>query len=243
MGKHARFSVFWDEGYVRQTQRPLTCLAFILLPLAAYHACTLRYGTDLLAPRDVARLLRYFGATANVLPPLMIVVVLLLQHVVHRHRWRVQPAVLAGMLAESALWVVPLFSLNYLTSRLLLAAGAAPHPAPWLQQVLQALGAGIYEEFIFRLVFLSLMLLLLVDLLELRRDLAAVGAVVLGAILFSLYHFSAGQLTGSAPFPWGHFVFRTLAGIYLGGLYVCRGFGIAVGSHAFWNLCVAWVNA
>ena len=242
MAKRSRPSVFWDEGYVRLTQRPLNCLAFILVPLIVYQAYTLRYGTELLAPRDVARLLRYFGATAGVLPPLLIVVVLLLQHLTHRHPWRIQPTVLGGMLIESVLWVVPLFSLNYFTSRLL-AAGASTRPTAWLQQVLQAVGAGIYEEFLFRLVFISLVLLIFVDVLELRRDVAAVSAVVLGAVLFSLYHFSHAQLTGQTAFAWGHFTFRTLAGVYLGGLYVCRGFGIAVGTHAFWNVCVAWVNS
>ena len=239
----AQGSVFWEEGYLRQTLRPLNCLAFILAPLVIYQAHAMWYGTALLAPRDLARLLRYFGATDWLLPPMLIGVVLLLQHAIHRYPWRVRPAVLGGMLAESALWVVPLFSLNYLTNRLILAAGGTTQPPAWARQVLQAVGAGIYEEFIFRLLFLSLMLVVLVDLLELRKNLAAVAAVLLGAVLFSLYHFSPAQLTGGAPFPWLHFVFRALAGVYLGGLYVCRGYGIAVGTHAFWNICVAWANS
>ena len=229
--------MFWDVGYVRLTQRPLNSLAFILLPLIVYHGYALRYGTELLAPRDLARLLGYFGGTAWILPPLLILVVLALQHVVHRYPWRVHVSALAGMGAESVLWVVPLFSLNYVTGRFLIAATTQPSAA--LRSLLQAIGAGIYEEFIFRLVFLSLSLVILVDLLSLRRDVAAAAAVVLGAVLFSLYHLSGGQLASGGAFPWPQFVFRTLAGVYLGGLYVCRGFGIAVGTHACWNLCVA----
>jgi len=237
MGARSSGSIFWDEGYVRSTQRPLNSLVFILLPLIVYHACALRYGTALLAPRDLARLLGYFGATAWILPPLLILVVLALQHVVHRYPWRVQISALAGMGAESVLWVVPLFSLNYVTGRFLVAATTQPGVA--LRSVLQAVGAGIYEEFIFRLVFLSLSLVILVDLLSLRRDIAAIAAVVAQAVLFSLYHLSDQQVSGGASFPWSPFIFRTLAGVYLGGLYVCRGFGIAVGTHACWNLCVA----
>ncbi|HUU23658.1 MAG TPA: CPBP family intramembrane glutamic endopeptidase [Phycisphaerae bacterium] len=241
MPKRSSSSVFWEEGYVDQTLRPLNSLIFVLIPLAVYHLYTLRYGTELLAPRDVGRLLRYFGATADILPPLLILVVLALQHTIHRYPWRVQPTALAGMLVESVVWVVPLFSLNYFVDRFL-AAGATSQPTWAARQILQALGAGIYEEFIFRLVFISLTLLIFVDLLSLRRDLSALAAVLLGAVLFSLYHLSGDQLTGTASPPWGELAFRTLAGIYLGGLYVCRGFGIAVGTHAFWNVCVAFLG-
>jgi len=241
MAKRPSSSAFWEEGYVRLTQRPLHSLLFILIPLVVYHIYALRHDTELLAPRDVGRLLRYFGATAGVLPPLLILVVLALQHVIHRHPWKVEPIALAGMLIESAVWVLPLFALSHFTGRFL-SAGTATRPASAVRQVLQALGAGIYEEFIFRLVFLSLMLLILVDLLSLRKELAAVAAILLGAMLFSLYHLSRDQLSGVAAFPWGGAIFRALAGAYLGGLYVCRGFGIAAGTHAFWNIWVAFLG-
>ncbi|MGB2819679.1 MAG: CPBP family intramembrane glutamic endopeptidase [Phycisphaerae bacterium] len=238
MSKRSTPSAFWEEGYLRLTQRPLNSLLFILVPLIVYHIYALRYDTELLAPRDVGRLLRYFGATADVLPPLLILVVLALQHLIHKYPWRVQPIALGGMLIESMLWVVPLFALSHFTGRFL-AATAATRPAPAVRQVLQALGAGIYEEFIFRLVFISLTLLVFVDLLGLRKELAAVAGILLGATLFSLYHLSQDQLAGAVAFPWGGVIFRAMAGVYLGGLYVCRGFGIAAGTHAFWNICVA----
>ena len=241
MPKRPSSSAFWEEGYLRQTQRPLNSLLFILVPLVVYHIYALRYDTELLAPRDVGRLLRYFGATAAVLPPLLILVVLALQHLIHKYPWKVQPIALGGMLIESAVWVLPLFTLSHFTGRFLTAA-AATRPASAVRQVLQALGAGIYEEFIFRLVFISLALLIFVDLLSLRKDLAALVAILLGATLFSLYHLSRDQLAGGVAFPWGGVIFRTLAGAYLGGLYVCRGFGIAAGTHAFWNICVAFLG-
>lgn len=62
-------------------------------------------------------------------------------------------------------------------------------------------------------------------------------------MLFSLYHLTGQQLSGKVAFPWAAFIFRMLAGVYLGGLYVCRGFGIAVGTHAVWNLWVAMLKS
>jgi membrane protease YdiL (CAAX protease family) len=242
MPKRSSPSVFWDEGYVRLTLRPLNCLAFIIIPLAVYHVYTWRYGTHLLAPRDVGRLLNYFGATAGFLPPLLVLATLFGQHAAHKYPWRLQITAIAGMPIESVAWVLPMLGLNYLTSRLA-AVDIVTEPSSFMQNVLQALGAGIYEEFIFRLVFISLSMLVLVHLCSLRKDLAAIVAIVAGAVLFSLYHFSGGQSGEAGGFPWAPFIFRTLAGVYLGGLYVFRGFGIAVGTHAVWNVWVALVNS
>jgi membrane protease YdiL (CAAX protease family) len=245
MPKRSSPSVFWEEGYLHLTHRPLNCLVFILPPLAVYQLYALRYGTQLLAPRDLARLLRYFGATAGVLPPLLILVVLLGQHLFHsnpKYPWRIDLGALAGMLVESVLWVLPLLGLSHLIAPLLAAALTGP-PSALTQGVIQGLGAGIYEEFIFRLVLLSVVMAILVDLLGVRRTVGAVVAVLLGAALFSLYHFSRQQVLGELSFPWGVFAFRLLAGVYLGGLYVCRGFGIAVGTHAAWNIWVSFVGS
>lgn len=233
-------SVFWDEGYIRLTQRPLNSLAFILVPLLIYQAYALAYGTQLLAPRDLGRLLRYFGATAGFLPPLLILVVLLAQHILSRYPWRVHPVALGGMVAESLFWVLPVLGLSYFTSPFL---AAAPAISPFARAAVQGLGAAIYEEFIFRLAFIGLLLVLLMHVLELRKERSAVLAIVVTGALFSLYHLTGQQLSGKVAFPWAAFIFRMLAGVYLGGLYVCRGFGIAVGTHAVWNLWVAMLKS
>jgi hypothetical protein len=243
MENRSNSSIFWDRGYIRQARRPLNCLLFIILPLALYQSFALRYGTQLLAPRDLARLLAYFGAGASaaLLPPALIVVVLLVQHFVERAGWTFQPAVLLGMLAESFAWVLPMLALSHFTSQPMAATSPAA-PSHFLRQSLQGLGAGIYEEFLFRLVLAGLILFILAGLLEFRRDVSAVVAIFAQAALFSLYHLSHAQVTGEAAFPWSPFVFRMLAGAYLGGLYVLRGYGITVGTHAVWNIYVAWIN-
>jgi hypothetical protein len=146
------------------------------------------------------------------------------------------------MLAESFAWVLPMLALSHFTSQPMAATSAAA-PSQFVRQTLQGLGAGIYEEFLFRLVLVGLILFILAGLLEFRRDISAIVAIFAQAALFSLYHLSHAQVTGAAPFPWSPFVFRMLAGAYLGGLYVLRGYGITVGTHAVWNFYVAWINA
>ena len=227
------------ETYRWQTHRPLNCLAFILPMLLVFQLAAALYGTSLLAPRDLGRLLRHFGATAVYLPPLFIVLVLLLQHLLQRDRWKVQPQALAGMCGESVGWTLPLIGLSYMTGRLIAQQAAGGQGCETLfQQVALALGAGIYEEFIFRLLLISLAMLLLVDIFGLPETPVAVGAVIISAVLFSLYHFVGLKFAEAAGFPWAEFVFRCLAGAYLGWLYVFRGFGVAVGVHALFDIYV-----
>jgi len=230
------------NSYGQNTHRPLNALAMILPLLLLFQIGTAFYGTDLLAPRDIHRVLQYFGATAAYLPAILVVVVLLVQHAAHRGRWRVQPKVVAGMTGESVLWAVPIVLFSHVTGRPL-AAQSGQNAQGLFEDILQGVGAGIYEEFIFRLVLISLIMLVLVDVAGLRRDVTAILAIAVSAVLFSLYHFSANDFADIAAFPWRAFVFRAIAGVYLGGLVITRGFGVAVGAHSFYNVYVAIVNA
>lgn len=248
MPKTAKAS-YRRDSYLRCTHRPLTCLAFLAPLLVLFQVGAFYYRSHLLAPKHLARALEYFGATAVYLPALLVAAVLLLQHLLRRERWQVRPKVLAGMLAEAILWAIPLIAFNYVA--------ALPHNAhlarapgelsslshyltnlsPELQTVYWAVAAGIYEEFIFRLVLISVVMLIFVDVFGLRRDAVAIAAVIAAAALFSLYHFLE-QITGQGPFPWGIFLFRMTAGVYLGTLFVFRGFAIAVGTHIAYNVYV-----
>lgn len=223
------------ERYSRLTLRPLESLVFISPLLVFFHVGSLTYGTGLLAVRDIDRLLGFFGATAPYLPALLVVAVLIAQHALLRHPWTVHGKVLLGMLAESAVLMLPLMAMSLLagTGRGLLAAGGNEDGA--FQYMLIAVGAGIYEEFLFRLMMISLVMMIFVDVFELNRDIVAVAAVLLSSVVFSAYH-----LTGQTyeVFPWGLFVFRTVAGVYLSGVYILRGFGIAVGAHIIYNLYI-----
>lgn len=231
------------DAYRDHTLRPLNCLLFVLPMLVVFQFGSAMYGSNLLAPRDLYKLLRYFGATAAYLPAMFVAVVLLAQHVLRKDPWELQPKVLAGMLGESIIWMVPLIVMAQLSGRLVAHQALKPGSSMegLFQQVLLAFGAGIYEEFIFRLVFISLVMMIFVDVFMLKRDPTAVAAILIAAIAFSLYHFSPGELSGGA-IPWGGLIFRWLAGVYLGGLYVFRGYGIAVGAHVCYDIYAAVAN-
>ena len=238
--------------YFQLTHRPLNGLVFLLPLLLFFHVglwlSDEREIYSLLAVNHLSRLLQFFlGATASWLPAVAVVAVLLLQHVLRKDRWQFRPGVLLGMVGESAIWMMPLMALAMLVNKMGLPAGAALSATPEvvgtaMQRMLLAVGAGIYEEFIFRLLFVGLAILLLVKVFNLRKEPIALAAVVASGLCFSLYHFTADQLI-HASFPWVEFVFRALAGVYLGLVYLYRGFGIAVGAHAAWDIYVFLVAA
>jgi membrane protease YdiL (CAAX protease family) len=105
--------------------------------------------------------------------------------------------------------------------------------------IVTGIGAGIYEELVFRLILICLLMLLFQDALRLSHKSAAVLSVLISAALFSAHH-HVDLLTGQPnlvdPFNVTRFAFRTIAGIYFAVLFAIRGFGITAGTHASYNI-------
>jgi membrane protease YdiL (CAAX protease family) len=110
---------------------------------------------------------------------------------------------------------------------------AQPFPLSRSAQILVSLGAGIYEEFVFRVVLLAALVFLLHQLLPLRRNLAYGLAAVIGAALFSAFHY-IGPFGDPLQLP--SFTFRFIAGLILTGLYWTRGYGITAYTHSLYDL-------
>jgi hypothetical protein len=105
--------------------------------------------------------------------------------------------------------------------------------------IVTGIGAGIYEELVFRLVLICVLMLLFQDVLKLSHENAIILSVLISAALFSAHHhidFFSGRPNMIDPFNWTTFIFRTIAGIYFAILYAIRGFGITSGTHAFYNI-------
>jgi len=115
-----------------------------------------------------------------------------------------------------------------------------------LANIVTGIGAGIYEELVFRLVLICLLMLLFQDALRLSHANAVVLSVLISAALFSAHHhvdFFSGQPNATDPFNVTEFAFRTIAGIYFAALFAVRGFGITAGTHAFYNIIAVSITA
>jgi membrane protease YdiL (CAAX protease family) len=235
------------DSYWARSLRPLHMLVFLLPLVAAYELGSLLFLTDpaagiqrsVEAYRLLGDFFHAFGIVGLFLPGIALVAVLLTWHLMLKDRWRVELSTLAGMLLESIAWTIPLLVLAAITdharSLALAAAGTSGEPLGDLSVMSRlaiAIGAGLYEEMLFRLVGIALLHVILVDLIQMPKRVGAATAIVLSALAFAIYH------RPDLPSEWGKLLFFTLSGIYLGTVYTMRGFGIVVGTHAMYDILV-----
>jgi hypothetical protein len=157
-----------------------------------------------------------------------------------RRGGRVSASTLAAMLGESLLLAL-VFGLvvGTATAQLVgplraLAAGGGLEGSV-LSRLTLSLGAGLYEELLFRVVIVALLANGFRLLFGVSRLTAGVAATVIGALLFSAFHY-IGPL--GEPLRLESFVFRALAGLAFSGLYLARGFGITAWTHALYDVAV-----
>ena len=103
----------------------------------------------------------------------------------------------------------------------------------WPTRLMVSLGAGLYEELLFRVVLVGGLAALGRRMLGLGRPAAGVGAVLAGALLFSASHYVGAY---GDPLAVGSFTFRFVAGVFFSGLYLLRGFGITAWTHALYDV-------
>lgn len=114
-----------------------------------------------------------------------------------------------------------------------------------LTDIVTAVGAGIYEELVFRLILICVLMMLFQDVLRFDKKTSILFAVFLSAVLFSAHHhvdFLNGQLNHADPFNWAKFCFRSIAGVYFAFLFAIRGFGITAGAHVFYDIMAVFIN-
>jgi membrane protease YdiL (CAAX protease family) len=102
-------------------------------------------------------------------------------------------------------------------------------------QLMLSLGAGIYEELLFRVLLVGALAAIGVRLLGWSKRTAGVVACVVGALIFSTFHYVGAY---GDPFDLGSFTFRAIAGLVFSGLYLTRGFGITAWTHALYDVYV-----
>jgi hypothetical protein len=227
------------ESYYHQTRRPLNNLAMLAPLLVIFHLGAAVYGMDrvLLAPEYVQGILQFFGAPfAIFLPAAAIASALFGEQLLKREKWTIHPSAVAGMAGESVLWTLPLIAIGYITGKIATANLLPGRLDEVAQRILVAIGAGVYEEFIFRMLLIMLILLVLVDVCSFKKDRMTVLAIVMAAALFALCHFRL--LGGGEDFNWSRFIFLATAGVLWGGLFIYRGLGIAAGAHIMWDIFV-----
>jgi membrane protease YdiL (CAAX protease family) len=235
------------SDYWELTRQPLPSLVFLLPLLFIYEI-----GVILLAQSGITSarngadhwiregLLSVGFQQVNLLPSL-IVVALGAWHLLGKYQKKLSWELWSGMLAESLLFAVLLVVIGQTQDLLFQQFSArelltiAPDRSPAL--AVSYLGAGIYEEVLFRGILCSCLYLVGRGL-----KMPAAGSLFLAVVVSSLI-FSSAHYIGPAADHYSHFsfIFRACAGMYFAGLYFCRGLGIAIGAHTAYDLLVGIV--
>jgi hypothetical protein len=240
------------RAYLKQSARPLVSLAFILPLLVLYEAGVIYLGPQ--AVRNGAdvwlrQLLDLSGFGQYFLLPVLTIGLLLGWHHLTRDRWKVSAAVVYVMFAECAVMALALVGLGRLQAmaahalvdtplindvqRATLAISA--HAAPVVGRIVGYMGAGVYEEMMFRLLLLP-PVAACAWRLGAQRGMRIAVAVILTSLVFSAAHYVGRH---GETFEAFSFAFRFLAGAFFAVLFVYRGFGVAAGTHAIYDVFVS----
>jgi len=234
--------------YWQQSRRPLTSLAFVTPLLIVYELGVLWLGPQAMrngADVWLRQLLDLLGFSQYFLLPLLTLGLLAGWHHVTRQPWRVAPGVLYAKLAECVLLAVALVVIARIQANLqslvtreappaVLHASLGMTLANALRRLISFMGAGIYEELLFRLMMVPLLAQVL-RWCGCQQAWAWAGSALLSSLIFAAAH-HVGAL--GEPFQWYAFLFRATAGLFFAALFLYRGFGIAVGTHAVYDVLV-----
>lgn len=169
-----------------------------------------------------------------------------------RHGWKWNTRWFGLMLGESAVLAL-LFGVVVATatSQLLgvlplaiyeaaspLAVQGGPLSHGWATWLMLSLGAGLYEELVFRVMLVGGIAALAPAVLGTSRRASLTIAVVVSAVLFSLAHYVGPY---GDPLQLASFTFRFIAGLAFSALFALRGFGITAWTHALYDVYVGMI--
>lgn len=259
-----QFVSFLPDSYLDRTSRPIYALAYLLVFIFVYEIGILRWQADLLTQslsetpaRVVAfvwvqNLLEFIGFSPKMtwlIAPLVVILILLGLQISSGKPWYIKVSDFIPMTIECIALALPLIVLSLILNRAQLMSAVLPLQAAapaagqrLMMDIITGIGAGIYEELIFRLILICVLMMLFQDAMGMQKNNAIFFAVLISAALFSLHHhifLANGQLYRGDPFTFGKFAFRALAGVYFAALFAVRGFGIAAGTHSFYNIIAA----
>jgi hypothetical protein len=220
----------------------LTSMMLVFPLLVVYHAGLLVTGGLLNGVDFVTQLiLPLLGREHYWWFVLLVTAAFVVALVVLRRKQHFHPRTIIPLLLESTIYaltmggLISLIMIRFLHLDPPRMAAAVKDAASPLTNLVMSLGAGVYEELVFRLGLLTGLVALFEKVIGMRRVVAVVLGFGLSAAAFSAVH-HLGPL-GDPVQVWV-FTFRFLAGVLFGLLFWFRGFAVAVYTHAIYDIVV-----
>lgn len=167
-------------------------------------------------------------------PACIVLLVLVAAHSASRAPWNIRPVTVLWIYVEAVGWSLPMLGIRWATAML-------PHPLSipsWATSAAGRAGAALYEEFAFRVVLMTILVILGTHILHAKRERMGMVAIVVSGVMFAASH---GCSEGWSGWMNWHCVFVAASGLYLAAVFWYRGYGVAAGAHMAYNLMAdAW---
>jgi membrane protease YdiL (CAAX protease family) len=227
--------------YVSRTRELPVNLLFLAPWVVVYELCLLatRCPVENAAGRFFKTLGQSLGPRGLSVIGLLVVVLLLAVVALRAREAGRDRGVFGGMLLEGVVYGAVLGLVAQAVASQLPLGRMVPLSLPALSRSVQdlglAIGAGIFEELLFRALLLGGLWALLRHGVGTDRFTAGLVAVLASAWVFAAWHH-----WGPGAEPWSDAVvrFRFAAGAVLGTIFLTRGLGIAALAHGFYDVMV-----
>ena len=227
-------------SYYSNSKSPLYSFLFTLPLFIVYEigvfissidqTMVIRNGADVL----LRQFFSYFGLNGFKWLGLIFLISYLITFLIHKRNLqntKLNLIYLPFMIFESIIWSMLIYLLMTNIHLLLMN----PTGNMIIQRVTLAVGAGIYEEFLFRVVLILIFTKLIIFIFSMEYNYSRVIAMFISAGIFSGFHF-IGDFGDF--FSFNTFMIRFFAGILLGVIYFSRGFGITAWAHSIYDLII-----
>lgn len=228
------------RDYIFRSKMLSNGFIFILPLLVMYEVGIALYGSSIKNSADVMVKIpfAFFGRNGSLIFNMLVAIIFFIAVFRLEKEHKLNFGIYFPMFFESFVYAIFLGPIvgraaGYLAQYFL----ADPMPANKGMQIILSVGAGVYEEIVFRLILLTVLNLLFVRVFELNKITGIVLSVTIGSLIFSGIHY-VGSL--SYTFTSVSFIFRFLAGLVLSTIFMLRGLGIAVYTHAIYDVMLVF---
>lgn len=179
--------------------------------------------------------LTVFGKNGSLIFNLLVIALLFVSLFFIEKKYRFSALIFIPMALESLVYALFIgYILGYFVYNVLFPLIiAAPLSTNIWTGIVLSIGAGVYEEIVFRFLLLSALGFLFTNLLKFRKPISAIISIMISAFIFATVHY-IGALKDD--FTYAGFTFRLLSAIFLSVIFIYRGLGIVVYTHAIYDV-------
>ncbi len=215
------------------------------MPMALFYEVTLfiinnsdtdgiRNSADIMLKRILAHV-GFQGFPASIILFLLVFITVSLIHRVKFRGGEFEWIHFPVLVLESAFYaMIMIFFFAYILRTHVMLSGSVPQ----LRHVVYSMGAGVYEELLFRGILLEGLLLIFSRLKSVYHGFLTALAVLISSLVFVGIHYMG---TFGDTFTYTSFAIRFLGSLMLSAIYLWRGFAAAAYSHMFYDIFVVLI--